>query len=260
MRYVIEQKIIGRKPSRPVLRGLSEIEVAAMYWPFTYAQDQQKFLRELIEGRVGAKLTLNKMIDDANSAYHCLSQRSSQIFYFYAHGHTALPDGERYGVTVKDFVELYEKLSNDSPTKRDWASIYGRIKNREYQADESWIELSTGRVQLPELYKKIEYLPTRPLVILNMCDSAQVTPSLADSFIDFFLSRGAAAVIGTECSIRPAFADFVGRELLQAALKHVPIGEALRKCRVEAAERKNLLGLAYTLFGDGGTAFPPPSD
>jgi hypothetical protein len=95
------------------------------------------------------------------------------------------------------------------------------------------------------------------LVILNMCDSAQVTPALSESFIDFFLSREARAVIGTECSIRPVFAAYMGQELLDALLRAVPIGEALRQIRIKAAEQKNLLGLAYTLFGFADASLQP---
>jgi hypothetical protein len=49
--------------------------------------------------------------------------------------------------------------------------------------------------------------------------------------------------------MRPIFADFVCRRLLSALFHAQPIGEALRQIRIEAAGRKNLLGLAYTLFG-----------
>lgn len=37
------------------------------------------------------------------------------------------------------------------------------------------------------------------IVVLNTCKSALPSPVLADSFVYFFLSRGASAVIGTEC-------------------------------------------------------------
>ena len=97
-------------------------------------------------------------------------------------------------------------------------------------------------------------LPAHPLVLLNMCDSAQVTPSLKQSFIDFFLRRQASAVVGTECSVRPVFADFVGRALLRDLLDGKPIGQALLAVRQEAARRKNLMGLAYTLFGAADAA------
>jgi hypothetical protein len=64
-------------------------------------------------------------------------------------------------------------------------------------------------------------------------------------------------VIGTECSMRPVFADFVGRRLLKSLFQAEPIGEALRKVRIEAASRKNLLGLAYTLFGTADASLEP---
>lgn len=50
--------------------------------------------------------------------------------------------------------------------------------------------------------------------------------------------------------MRPVFADFVCRKLFKALLfQNEPVGKALLQIRNEAANRKNLLGLAYTLFG-----------
>jgi len=110
---------------------------------------------------------------------------------------------------------------------------------------------------LKDLYRDVRTLPLSPLVILNMCDSAQVTPTLSLSFIDFFLTRGARAVIGTECSIRPVFADYVGRFLMHSLMSAHPIGRALREIRVQAFRKRNLLGLAYTLFGSADAALDP---
>src|SRR5208282_1746469 len=151
------------------------------------------------------------------------------------------------GVTIEDFLKVYDRLSPEIREATKY--IFQDLAERRYRSDESFIELTTGRLELRKLYRDVERLAMQPLVILNMCDSAQVTPSLSQSFIDFFLSRGARAVIGTECSMRPIFADFVCRKLLSALFQAQPIGEALRQIRIEAAARKNLLGLAYTLFG-----------
>jgi CHAT domain len=163
-------------------------------------------------------------------------------------------------VTVADFVKLYEALPDHSSTRAAWADIYRRIKDESFVADRTWIQLQYGQLDLLAMAASIarDSLTGQPLVILNMCDSAQVAPSLAESFIEFFLTRGARAVIGTECSMRPVFADFAARSLLPALFRGESIGEALRQMRASAVQHRNLLGLAYTLFGAADAALRPP--
>jgi hypothetical protein len=248
IRYVIEQRplAVAISPGRTVSEQ-PKLEIGALYWKFAQTPEQHEYLLSLLEERKQINLAMGKGIDDANSAYAYLSNCASQIVYFFTHGYTALPDGESYGVTIEDFLRVYDRLSPEIREATKY--IFQDLAERRYRSDESFIELTTGRLELRKLYRDVERLPMQPLVILNMCDSAQVTPSLSQSFIDFFLSRGARAVIGTECSMRPIFADFVCRRLLSALFHAQPIGEALRQIRIEAAGRKNLLGLAYTLFG-----------
>jgi hypothetical protein len=257
MRYVIEQRPVRIALPTQTVSQNQPIEIGAMYWQFAQTPEQQTYLRGLIKQATTAKLAGGEPINEASKALPCISSSSSQILYFYAHGFTRLPNGERYGVTIEDFVHLYDKLPPESSTRLAWKEIAEQVMARQFQSDKSYIELTYGRLELDELYQTVQMLPGHPIVILNMCDSAQVTPSLAESFIDFFLSRGARVVVGTECSIRPVFADFVGRELLEAVLRAQPIGPALRNIRMEAAKLKNLLGLAYTLFGSADTALQP---
>lgn len=51
----------------------------------------------------------------------------------------------------------------------------------------------------------MQELHSKPVVILNMCESAQVTQSLTDSFVDFFLDRGARSVVGADCPMTVEF-------------------------------------------------------
>jgi len=46
-------------------------------------------------------------------------------------------------------------------------------------------------------YRPIE-LRDAPIVFLNMCESAQLWSGLRNSFVGFFLDRGARAIIGAE--------------------------------------------------------------
>jgi len=96
------------------------------------------------------------------------------------------------------------------------------------------------------------------MVFLNMCESAQLTPSLRESFIHFFLNRGARAVIGTECSMRPLFAHHFAKEVLTGILSGESVGDAMLEARLAFMGKNNPLGLAYTLFGSPLTRFEPP--
>jgi hypothetical protein len=258
LRYVIEQRVLHPFPLSPVATTTTRpIEIGAMYWQFSQTPDQQNYLRGLLALAKNAKLALGAPIDDAKSAKQCLAAGSSDILYFFTHGYTGLPNGETFGVTVQDFLELYKTLSEQSATRQAWRYDAERISQKMFTSDQSWIELTSGRLQLDDLYTEVPRLPLSPLVILNMCDSAQVTPTLSKSFIDFFLTRRARAIVGTECSIRPVFADFVGRSLIYLLMSAEPIGCALRKIRVQAFRHRNLLGLAYTLFGSADSALDP---
>jgi hypothetical protein len=187
---------------------------------------------------------------------------TANILYFFTHGHTQLPDAERYGFSEADFVGLYDKLAADSPLRDDWKYTYQSIKSRLYNSDRSWIEVgrsadTDGFLYLQDLYASIRALTGRPIVILNMCESAQVTPSLSMSFIHFFMTRGARAVTGTECPMRPAYADYVGREMMRSLLQGDSVGTALRNIRLESVRRKNPLGFAYNIFGSVDARIEP---
>jgi hypothetical protein len=111
---------------------------------------------------------------------------------------------------------------------------------------------------LDELYDEVQELLSRPLVILNMCESAQITPTLSDSFIHFFLDRGARGVIGTECPMTVEFANVFSESLLTGLLAGQTIGNALLQARRKFIGLRNPLGLAYTLFGSAAASFTPP--
>jgi hypothetical protein len=86
-----------------------------------------------------------------------------------------------------------------------------------------------------------------------------VTPSLSDSFVGFFLDRGARAVIGTECPMTVEFAHPFARHLLESLLGGATAGRALLDARRHFLnEARNPLGLAYSLYGTASASFAPP--
>jgi hypothetical protein len=133
-----------------------------------------------------------------------------------------------------------------------------RLEDPEYHPDRTWLQLTTGRLDLDDLYRTIKkQLSGTPLIVLNTCESIQMTPSLRRSFAHFFLSRRAQTVIGTECTMTTAFADPFGRMLIEQVLEGVPVGTALLHGRREMLKRSNPLGLAYSLYGSAELKFEP---
>lgn len=260
LRYVIEQRITVRTaPEQPI--PVPPLELGLLMWRFKQAKEQAAFLADLLS-QAKATLAQGSPIMELATARKYLQNCAGNILYFFTHGHTQLPDADRYGFTEADFVALYERLETTSPLKEDWKYVYEKIKSRQYESDRSWIEVgrsadTDGCLYLQDLYSGIHTLAGRPIVILNMCESAQVTPSLSFSFIHFFLTRGARAVVGTECSMRPLYADYVGRQMIQALLQGDSVGTALLSIRQESVRRKNPLGLAYNVFGSVNARIEP---
>src|ERR1700722_998607 len=254
-RYVVEERIAFLTPPE---NAAHKVEVAAMYWNFAETPLQQAFLKDLLTN-AGDLAALVGPIDDGKTAQATIKSANSNLIYFFAHGHTRMPQGATSALVSKNFLQLYESLPENSETKAAWHKICDRLKAADAGNDRSWIGLRYGRLDLLALAAFLPHgaLAGQPLVILNICDSAQVTPSLAESFIDFFLTRGARSVVGTECSMRPVFADFIAQILLLAVLGGKPIGEAVRQTRILARQKKNLLGLAYTVFGSADATLQP---
>lgn len=257
LRYQIEQRsrFAYDHCDEPVATS-GPLDIGFLRSPIAEAALHLQALQGLVEMSQGRIATVNP-IESATEAYRYLEECPSHIVSFFAHGHTKFAESARTGFTEEDFVALYEDTSDPS-LREAWKELYDEIKARQYQSDSSWIKLRYGKLYLLELYEKIQELRTGPVVLLNMCESAQLTPSLQESFIHFFLDRGARAVLGTECSMRPLFAHQFAQKILESLVFGDTIGEALLNARKEFASRGNPLGLAYTLFGSLTIRFNPP--
>lgn len=90
-----------------------------------------------------------------------------------------------------------------------------------------------------------------PLVVLNACGSAELSPLTYEGLAPYLLDQGARAVIGTECEMPIFFGAAFGRELLIAFFDSgTTIGNVLRVIRRRFVEQHgNPLGLLYALYG-----------
>ena len=93
-----------------------------------------------------------------------------------------------------------------------------------------------------------------PLVFINACESAELSPLFYDGFVPYFMGKGARGVIGTECLTPALFAAEWAKAFFDRFLEGKPVGEIfldLRKSFFQ--EHHNLLGLLYALYCDGDT-------
>jgi hypothetical protein len=93
-----------------------------------------------------------------------------------------------------------------------------------------------------------------PLVFINGCHTAELTPELLVNFVDSFIGVHAAGVIGTEILLLQEVAGeaaeqlFVTMQSKNVDGEYFGIGKAMRQMRLHFLGKGNLLGLAYTPY------------
>ena len=114
---------------------------------------------------------------------------------------------------------------------------------------------------LETLHKKAPYtnlLPGEPLVFINACETAELSPLFYDGFVPYFLAKGARGVIGTETEIPAIFASEWARRFFERFLAGEPVGSVVLHLRKEFLEQENnILGLLYALYVDADTHLEP---
>ena len=116
------------------------------------------------------------------------------------------------------------------------------------------MQLDGGFVYRSDLASTLGDFPRAPIVLLSMCESAQVT-SYGAGFVSLFLNRGARAAMGTE---GPTLWS-LGRDLDLAVITRLmdgeTIGDAFYGAKKEMVD-KNPLALIYSLWGDRDARIP----
>lgn len=188
-----------------------------------------------------------EILADRRTMIQALQEANRDIYYFFCHGYT-----ERVATDIQidtELVQHFTHLAASNPTNRP-QSIRDHLDDL-FDVSDSWLRLTHGRLPLTMLKELVpDRLTNHPLVFLNMCESAQVLPSISDGFVPFFIKRGARAVMGTECAMNTVFADEFARSFLTFFLAGKPAGETLMALRRHYLEQGNPLALAYTLYCD----------
>jgi hypothetical protein len=97
-----------------------------------------------------------------------------------------------------------------------------------------------------------------PLVVINACRSAELSPVFYDGFVPHLTSRGARGVIGTECDTPAMFGAMWGEAFFREFLEGGELGEVMLALRRKFLDEKNnLLGLLYAVHCNGNTRVDP---
>lgn len=164
---------------------------------------------------------------------------------------SALPN-----VRLQDYSnvsDLYRLLS-DSSMATDVIYIYAlMLGNSDADADDTRICLGDEQIMLTELRARlsIEPLTGRPFVFMNAQRLLSADPTQTDSFVPYFLQRGARAVLGGEASLPVFFAAQFGMEFVSrfVAGEESAGNLLLALRRAYLTQRRNVLGLLYALYG-----------
>ncbi|WP_316167477.1 MULTISPECIES: CHAT domain-containing protein [unclassified Bradyrhizobium] len=98
----------------------------------------------------------------------------------------------------------------------------------------------------------------KPLVFINACESAELSPAFYDGFVPYFMAKGARGVIGTECKTPALFATAWAKRFFERFLDGEPLGEVFLGLRQEFLKQHgNPLGLLYAVHCDGDTQIAP---
>ncbi|MGJ5001580.1 hypothetical protein ACQR10_09670 [Bradyrhizobium sp. HKCCYLRH2060] len=127
--------------------------------------------------------------------------------------------------------------------------------------DSSSLVLTDAGITLGELSLDAptsKLLPGNPLVFINACESAELSPAFYDGFVPYFMAKGARGVVGTECKTPAIFATAWAKRFFESFLDGVPLGETFLSLRREfLREHGNPLGLLYAVHCDGDTQVAP---
>jgi chaperonin GroEL len=245
-RFQIEQVTSGSKCDR--LDNYPINVLFALDSGFDNSGSQAEFFEQLQQAP-STKLSISDPVSNRESFFNELVRSpAAHLLYFYCHGYAWTDSGGLQADGIRKLMDRLESLTKDSPERllhETWLTLMAK---REM---ESWIYIGEAEIKESELRLKHFFNDRRPIVFLNMCQSATLLPSMSTGLVRVFLDKDATAVLGTECPMTSVFADAFGTFVLNALFEGEDIGTALWRARRHflSSDLRNPLGLAYTLYG-----------
>jgi len=157
--------------------------------------------------------------EDKDALQAALADPRLPLAYFYCHGKTEVQ---------ADVVTPYLEIGNDV-----------RIAPGSLGA---WHEAAG--------WGSAHWAETAPLVFINGCETASLTPSDVVSFVDAFAGLHAAGVVGTEIPVSQRVAGEVALSFYRqfAGPGNASAGTSLYRTRIDLLRKGNVAGLVYTPF------------
>ena len=151
--------------------------------------------------------------------------------------------------------EFIAALKNTSTTDQV-IYLFCHAESNDKYPSQSFLELSDASVSADDLAAKAKVtkkFPNHPLVVINACESGQLSPILYEGFLPYFVKKGAVGVIGTESKIPAVFASAWGIAFLSRLFTGEELGRIMLDLRLEFMNRGNPLGLAYGCYSGATT-------
>jgi hypothetical protein len=161
--------------------------------------------------------------DSLEEILKALNQERLEVVYFYCHGGSDDRDGP------------YLEVGKAEPIWPPDVTAWGTTWNETH-----WKE-------------------TSPLIFINGCRTAALTPDVLVNFVDNFVGVYAAGVIGTEVIVHQQLANEVALEVLTRIALRNNVGRSISEMRMHLLRKGNLLGLAYTPYCSASLALSAPA-
>jgi hypothetical protein len=218
-KHVIEQPPSVRRELKTTIR-LAEKPQAVLARSLDLDEELSDTHIENLEARLGARFHVVRC-ESRDVLRSLVSDPALPLIYFYCHG--------RRGAL------------GDTPLEVPYLEIghADRVGPNDFAA---W-----GQA---EEWPPTHWTDVSPLVFINGCHTAELTPESIVSFVEALAGMNAAGVVGTEISVAQEVAGEVGErfytELVSAP--HATVGSALHRARIDLLRKGNVTGLVYTPF------------
>jgi hypothetical protein len=176
------------------------------------------------------------------------------------------------GVSVKDYPTTQDLVTllkgpDGPPLIYFYCHAVSKLPDDPNNAsvEDSKVSLTDGPISVGDMKRKVRTslppLNQAPLVFLNACESAELSPYLYDGLMPYLVARGVRGMIGTEVETPALFAAEFAKEFLKRFVAGgAPLGDLLRDMRCEYVDQKNnVMGLVYALYSSGDVTVRRPS-
>ncbi len=245
-RYQIEQVTGGSKRDE-----LSDVPITLAFAldPNFADSDSQKQLLQSYQVASNAKLNVTDPISGFDPFLLELERApAAHLYYFYCHGYAPAGESTLNRDGVKLLKERIEAIPEGSAERKALDTLLNLTAKMN---DEAWMYIGDSEVKESDIKTGEYFNKKRPIVFLNMCQSADLLPSVSSGLVRLFLGHSASAVIGTESPMTGVFANAFSKEFFDRLFAGEDVGTALWKARRRflRSDMRNPLGLAYTLYG-----------